>query len=631
MQVLLIAVGAFVAYLLAYHTYGRWLGRKVFQLSRDRVCPSCQINDGVDYVPTKREVIFGHHFTSIAGTGPIVGPAIAVFWGWLPALIWVLVGSIFIGAVHDFGSLVVSLRSRGQTIGDVAARMLNPRARLLILLVLFLILMLVIGIFGLIIAVIFTLYPISVFAIWIEVPIAIAVGYLVYRRGGNIVMLSIIAVTLMYVGVAIGAYWLPIDLTQFGAIAVNGSEAVKAGLSPWANAVVVWTLILLVYCFIASVLPVWTLLQPRDFINSHQLLVALALLFLGLLATGLFGSGLAFVAEPLRAAPADAPPVIPFLFITIACGAVSGFHCLVSSGTTSKQLRVETDAQMVGYGAMLLEGGLAVIVIIACTAGIGLGIWEHSADTGGYVLRAADGQPIVGAAAWHELYGQYTWKGMKLGQQLGAFVEGGANLLHSVGIPITLAIGVMAVLIASFAATTIDTATRLQRYVVGELGSALGMPVLTNRFVATGIAVLTAGGLALYPGPTGPGSGGLILWPLFGATNQLLAGLAFLVIAFYLLRHSRPVWFLVLPAVMMIVIPGWAMLHELGNWYRDGKYLLFGFGVAIEVIQLWIIIEALRLWPRIRGVLPDPLPPLPARGGFATAGGELPNGTGGVC
>lgn len=628
METLLIAVGVFVAYIVAYHTYGRWLGRRVFQLSKDAVCPSCEINDGVDYVPTRREVIFGHHFTSIAGTGPIVGPAIAVFWGWLPALIWVLVGSIFIGAVHDFGALVVSLRNRGQTIGDVAARMVNPRARILLLFVLFLVLMVVIAIFGLVIAVIFTLYPISVFAIWIEIPIAIAVGYLVYKRGGNVLTLSIIALILMYLGVYIGAYWLPIDITALGTVAANGAAAKAAGLSPWANAVVIWTVILLIYCFVASVLPVWTLLQPRDFINSHQLLVALALLFLGLFATALFG-GLQFVTEPIRTPPPDAPPIFPFLFIIIACGAVSGFHCLVSSGTSSKQLRVETDAQAVGYGAMLLEGGLAVMVILACTAGIGLGIWEPG-GAGTYVLKEVDGQTLTGAAAWQSHYGG-AWAGMKLDKQLGAFVEGGANMLRGLGIPITMSIGIMAVLIASFAATTLDTATRLQRYVIGELGGALRLPALKNRYAATSIAVVTAGALAMTPGNVGPGSGGLILWPLFGATNQLLAGLAFIVTAFFLLRHKRPVWFLIPPMAIMLIVPGWAMLLQIGDWYRAQNYLLFGFGLAILIVQLWIVVEGLLMWPRVKGVLPEPLPPLPKGTGFATAGGDLPDGPAGIC
>ncbi|MBK9119427.1 MAG: carbon starvation protein A [Phycisphaerales bacterium] len=609
MHPLVVASGAFVAYLVAYYTYGRWLGRRVFELSAANVCPSEALRDDRDFVPTRSSVVFGHHFVSIAGTGPIVGPALAVFWGWLPALLWVLLGSIFIGAVHDFGALVVSLRNRGQTIGEIAARVLNPRVRILLLLVLFLALMIVLAVFGLVIATIFAAYPVSVFAIWIEVPIAIAVGYLVYRRGGNVTALSIIAVVLMYASVYVGAYHLPLDIVKNPWLALGGTGAAaeSAGLSPYANAVVAWTLILFVYCFFASVMPVWTLLQPRDFINSHQLFVALALLCAGLVMASFLGS-LHFVTAPVTRPPADAPPLIPFLFITVACGAVSGFHCLVSSGTTSKQLRSERAARLVGYGAMLLEGGLAVVVILACTAAIGMGVWDLG--TGRAVaLVDADGGALTGAAAWHHLYGQYTWRELRFANQLAAFIEGGANLLHTLGIPIQYAIGLIAVLIASFAATTLDTATRLQRYVVAELGTAVGVPVLANRYVATTVAVVTAGAIALISGPAGPGSGGMILWPIFGATNQLLAGLAFLVIAFYLLRHRKPVWFLVVPTILMLVIPGWALSYEVVGWWADRNYLLVALALAVQLMQVWIVVEGLYLLPRVRGVLPDPLPP----------------------
>ncbi|MBD3672949.1 MAG: carbon starvation protein A, partial [Planctomycetaceae bacterium] len=330
MTTLLIAVGAFVGYLVAYHTYGRWLSQKIFNLDPNAEVPSHQLRDNIDYVPTKKEVIFGHHFTSIAGTGPIVGPAIAVFWGWLPALLWVLLGSIFIGAVHDFGALVVSLRNRGQTVGEVAGRLMNPRARLLFLLILFFALTIVLAIFGLVIATIFALYPQSVLSVWIEIPIAVVIGYWVYRKGGGLLIPSIIALALMYGAIWLGAYHLPIALP----------EAV-------GNPVVVWTIALLIYCFIASVLPVWVLLQPRDYINSHQLVLALGLLMLGVVIAGLTGQADLLDSAPAVAngAPTGAPPIWPFLFITIACGACSGFHCLVSSGTTSKQLENERDAQ----------------------------------------------------------------------------------------------------------------------------------------------------------------------------------------------------------------------------------------------------------------------------------------------
>ncbi len=634
MSTLLIAIGTFVAYLLAYHTYGRWLGRKIFNLDPNAAVPSVQINDGCDYVPTPKEVVFGHHFTSIAGTGPIVGPAIAVFWGWLPALVWVLVGSIFIGAVHDFGALVVSLRSRGQTVGEVAGRMINRRARLLFLAILFMALTVVIGIFGLVIAVIFAVYPVSVLPIWCELPMAVAIGIWVYKRKGHLLVPSLIALALMYASIGVGAYYLPIDLTALGwGIGATGAAAAAAGHSPYWNAIVIWTVILLVYCFVASVLPVWTLLQPRDFINSHELTLALGLLFAGLVAATVTGGGIEFVAPAVNASPpSDAPPIIPFLFITIACGAVSGFHCLVSSGTSSKQIRSEPDAKLVGYGAMLLEGGLAVVVILACTAGLGKGVYDYDAGIGRYVATMHDGVAVTGAEAWSKYYGAGSWAKMRLPEMIGGFVEGGANMLAAVSIPITFGIGIMAVLVASFAATTLDTATRLQRYVVTELADAVGAKPLTNRYAATAIAVLTGGGIAMIAGPNGPGSGGLILWPVFGATNQLLAGLSFMVIAFYLIRHRKPVWFLVIPMLLMIVLPAWVLIVQLfgeSGWLASRQWILVGIGAATLLLQVWMVAEGLLMWGRARGVAPPAL--LPLDGFCADCGYNLHGNASGAC
>ncbi len=633
MSTLIIAVLSFVGFIAAYHTYGKWLARKIFGLDPDQAVPSQELRDDVDYVPTKKEVIFGHHFTSIAGTGPIVGPAIAVFWGWLPALLWVVLGSIFIGAVHDFGALVVSLRNRGQTVGDIAGRMISPRAKLLFLIILFMALAVVLAIFGLVIAIIFALYPESVLSVWIEIPLAVGIGIWIYRRGGNILVPSIIALGIMYLGMGVGAYLFPIDLSAWFGIPLLGQT--------YMNAVVIWTLILFVYCFIASVLPVWTLLQPRDFINSHELVLALVLLVLGLAVAGVTGGADLFSSAPVVAPdiPPDAPPIWPFLFITIACGAISGFHCMVSSGTSSKQVASEKDAQYVGYGAMLLEGSLAVIVIIACCAGIGMGLFQRSGTGANYsfqpVLNAETGQQVMHREAWRSRYAttrtvtnangettiEGTWHTHTLAQKVGAFIDGSANFLSSLGIPLKMGIAIMAVLVASFAATTLDTATRLQRYVIQELAQTAKFKPLTNRYVATALALFVGGAVALMPGPKGPGSGGLILWPLFGAVNQLLAGLAFMVIVFYLLRRNRPIWFAVLPMIAMLVMPAWAMLWQMFNpngWWANGKYLLFGFGLAVEALQVWMITEGLLIWKKARGNYPE-LPPLDAAGAPAYA------------
>ncbi len=617
MSTLLIAIGSFVGFIIAYNTYGRWLAKKIFRLDRNAKVPSKEQADGVDYVPTRKGVIFGHHFTSIAGTGPIVGPAIAVFWGWLPALLWVVLGSVFIGAVHDFGSLVVSLRNRGQSVGEIAGKIISPRAKILFLLILLLELTMVLAIFGLVIAKIFTWYPESVLSVWIEIPLALAVGFWVYKKKGGLLAPSLAALAVMYVAIWIGTM-VPLDIANI--------IPAETFLGSYLNPVVVWTVILFAYCFIASVLPVSTLLQPRDYINSHELFLAMGLMVAGLAVAGasgqadLFGSAPAIT--PASEIPADAPPIWPFLFVIIACGAVSGFHSLVSSGTTSKQVSMEPHAQMVGYGSMLMEGALAVIVILVCCAGVGMGIYERTGTGAAYAYEAkvdTDGKTITGRNAWRGKY-QLTetkdpktgemktvgWKSHGLERKIGIFVEGGANFLKSLGIPLKMGIGVLAVLVASFAATTLDTATRLQRYVVQELSSDIKLKPLTNRYAATAFALIVAGFVAIFTGAS-PGAGGMTLWPMFGALNQLLAGMIFLLLVFYLFRQRKPVWFLIIPLAFMLIMPAWAMLWKMFNpeagWLAKKNYLLFGFGVSVQVLMIWILFEAVLIRKKARPYL----------------------------
>ncbi|MBK1827678.1 carbon starvation CstA family protein [Haloferula rosea] len=597
MTTLFIALGSLVLYLVAYHTYGKWLARRIFKLDPDRIPPSVELEDGNDYVPTSKGVVFGHHFTSIAGTGPIVGPALAVIWGWVPALLWVLFGSILIGAVHDFGSLVVSMRNKGQTVGDISGRILAPRARILFLSILFLALTIVLAIFGLVIANVFKFYPASIFPCLIQIPIAVVIGLWLHRKGMNLTLPSLVALGVMYLTVYLGD-WGPLG-------------AFNAALAEWS--VLTWCVVLLLYSYVASVLPVWVLLQPRDYINSLQLLSALALVIIGLVIAALFGFGsgaekqaLEIAAEPIRIgenAPPGAPLMFPFLFVTIACGAISGFHCLVSSGTSSKQLKSEADAQFVGYGSMLTEGFLAVLVILACVAGLGLGIPE-------IIDGEKTGAILTGADAYHARYGSWQAAG-GLPAKVGAFVDGAGNFIQALGLPAKFAIALMGVFVASFAATTLDSACRLQRYVTQELGAAIGLKVLTNKHVATIFAIVVAGVIAALPGGPGKpyGSGGLLLWPLFGATNQLLGGLAFLVILFWMWRRNLPVWFVAIPALFMLFLPATAMILQLfagdGAWLTGTQpnYLLGAFGLATLALEAWIVVEAAAAWPKAKGVL----------------------------
>lgn len=634
MMTVLIVIASFVLYVLAYHTYGRFLARRIFRLDPDRATPACEIDDGVDFVPSKRSLVFGHHFTSIAGTGPIVGPAIAVVWGWVPALIWVLVGSIFMGAVHDFGSLMISMRHRGRTIADLSGGIVNARVRVLFMIVCIIGLWIVLAIFGLVIATIFSLYETSVIPVFAQIPIAIGLGIWL-RRGLPMIPGSLIAVALMYATIWWAAsstpYW---EFPQF--------------IEDRLSVIAIWTVILMAYVFVASVLPVDVLLQPRDFINSWQLLIAMALLVLGV-----FVAHPPIVADAVRFAPEPsangtaAPPMLPFLFITIACGAVSGFHCLVSSGCSSRQLKTEADAQYVGYGAMLTEGFLAVLVIIACVAGIG--------------MVADDGH-----AHWMQYYQQ--WGGdAGLGDKLKPFVVGSANMMESIGVPQSFSITLMGVFIASFAATTLDSATRLQRYLISELaapktradgtqcagcgyardGLAAGdccpecnsnlwirkprligrvRQLIANRYGATLIAVVSALAFALSDGFEftriqvilgGPGRdywgynifgdwfirnnlaqaglGGLKLWPIFGATNQLLAGLALLVVTVWLVKSKRPAWVSAIPMAFMLAMTGYAIVLLAQSFHRADNLFLLGVSCVMLVLEIWIVIEAAAL------------------------------------
>lgn len=542
MNALLLAIITFLGFIVAYYTYGKFLSRKIFEVTTGRKTPAVEKNDGVDYVPTKKEILFGHHFTSIAGTGPIVGPAIGVIWGWLPAVIWVVFGSIFMGAVHDFGSLVISARKEGKSIGEITEDIVSPTSRTLFLLVIFFTLLIVVAIFAMIIGLLFTMFPESVFPIWMEIPIAVALGWLVYKKNANVTLLSILAVVLMYLTIWIGTA-IPIAIPGW----VGGSPLLT------------WVVILLIYGFIASVLPVQTLLQPRDYINAHELLVAMVLLFVGLIIVH------PVIAAPaIQLQPAGAPPIFPFIFITIACGAISGFHSLVSSGTSSKQLSNEGEAQFVGYGGMLLEGVLAILVIIACTAGLGsLEVWtNHYAN-----WAAADG----------------------LGAKVGAFVNGGSTFVTALGLSPMLAKTILAVFVVSFAGTTIDTATRIQRYVVEELAEDFKIKLLTNKYLSTALVTVAAFLLAVA---SPEGKGAMILWPLFGATNQLLAGLSLLVISVYLAKSGKPIIYSFIPMVFMVLMTGWGMIMNVIDFYKSANWLLLSLDLVILGLEIWMIIES---------------------------------------
>jgi len=565
MDTLLLMLICGAGYLVAYHTYGRFLAKKIFNLNKNASVPSVELRDGIDYVPARKGIIFGHHYTSIAGTGPIVGPAIGIIWGWLPAILWVFFGSIFMGAVHDLGALVVSLRNEGKSLSEVAAKYINMRVRFIFFAVVFLSLLIVIAIFGVVIAAVFTRFPSAVVPVWLQIPIAVALGFAVYKKTANVAIATAIAVIGMYLCIAIGSL-LPIELGTVLGIPSTG----------------LWVIILLIYAWVASTLPVTTLLQPRDYINAWQLFIAMGLLVAGAAVASLSGN-LPLVAPPFNTAlPASTPPIWPFMFVIIACGAISGFHSLVASGTSSKQVSKETDCLFVGYGSMLLEGFLAVLVLVCVAAGIGM------------ALKLDNGTILTGQAAWQHQYS--TWIGAKgLTDKIAPVVIGAANMMGKIGIPETVGITLMGVFIASFAGTTLDTSTRIQRYVISEMATDLRIPFLANRWAATSFAVITAAGLAFATGADGKGA--MMLWPLFGSANQLLAALALLLVTLYLKRKGG-LKFLVtaLPCLIMLVITVWAMVKNEMNFISSSNWLLVIIGGGIFALSLWMTIEALAVF-----------------------------------
>lgn len=533
---------AIVSLGLAYRFYGGILAERVFQLDDIRPTPAQMMRDDRDYVPSHPAVVFGHHFASIAGLGPLLGPAIAVIWGWLPALLWILVGSIFVGAVHDFGCLFSSVRNKARSVADITEEVAGNRARILFLLFAIFAVALAMGVFVLNIAQLFSIgeggaegghVPEAVLPSVMLIVIGIAVGSLHYRYRLPLLSLTITGVLASLVFVWLGTL---MPISGIGSISFTPK---------------VWTYALMVYAFVASVLPVWLLLQPRDYINSFQLYLGMTLLFLGM-----------FFGNPKITAPAvntntqNLQPLFPMLFITVACGAVSGFHSLVASGTTSKQLNRESHALPVAYGGMLTEGLLAALALLAVAAGLGAATdWAH---------RYSD------------------WKQVKA---LSNFVHGAGTIVAYTGVPLGLAKVFVATIAVGFALTTLDSATRLMRYNIQELANAIKLPALCNHYLATGIAVFLIGFFALS-------GAGTILWQLFGTANQLLAGLALLVISLYLRSLGRPTIYTVAPMGFMLIVTISALLWSGRNFLVQGNWLLFGFSGLILILSVWLLVEA---------------------------------------
>lgn len=550
MNAILLMLLGLGAMFLGYVFYSKFIAEKIFKLDPNFRTPAHEFEDGVDFVPTNKFVLWGHHFTSVAGAAPIIGPAIAVIWGWVPAFLWVIFGTIFFAGVHDAGAIWASNRNKARSIGALTGDVVGKKSQSLFMIVIFLVLLMVNAVFATAISGLLISFPSSVLPVWGAIFVALIIGQIIFRKWMNLGTISILGVIALYALIWSGP-GVPLALPE-----------TFMGISDNAQ----WILVLFGYAAIASLLPVWVLLQPRDYINGLQLFIGLILVYAAVLI-----SGPELVAPAFNTnTPKGTPSMIPLLFVTIACGAISGFHGLVASGTTSKQLDKEPDARFVGYFGAIGEGSLSLATIIAATAG------------------------FATLADWQAVYHSFGQGGV------AAFVQGGANILQNgIGLDVSISQTLLTVMAVLFAGTTMDTGLRLQRYIFQEWAQIYNINWMSKAAPATMLAVGSCLILAFGAGGA-DGTGGLLIWPLFGTTNQLLAGLTLLVITTMLVKLGRPMYYTLVPLVFLLVMTIYALLIQLMSFYQKSDWFLFGLDLVVLVAAVWIALEASSTLTRLR-------------------------------
>lgn len=525
MNSLWLMLGSIIIFIIAYATYGSWLAKK-WGVDPTRKTPAHEINDGIDYVPTSSPVLLGHHFSSIAGAGPINGPIQAAIFGWVPVLLWIVIGSIFFGGVHDYGSLFVSIRHKGKSIGEVINDTMGKKGKQLFSIFAWLTLLLIVAAFSNIVASTFATTPEAATSSLLFIILAIGFGHAVYRKGVPLKVGTVIGVILLFLCVWLGTLF-PLQLS------VN-----------------TWIFILAIYIFIASTAPVWILLQPRDYLNSFLLYAMMAGAVLGL-----------FIYRPeikldaVTAFNVDGQYLFPMLFVTVACGAISGFHSLVGSGTTSKQIDNEADAKKIGYGGMLIEGVLAVVALITAAY-----------LTQGELSQLLEGGPV------------------------NVFANGVGVFMSQFGVPFEAGKTFVALAVSAFALTSLDTATRLGRFIFQEYfedSSKGSKSPLTNMYVSTAITVVLGSILAA--------GGYKAIWPIFGSANQLLSALALMAIALWLKKSDKSFNMITIPMIFMLIVTLTALVFLVVDNFKAANYILVVFPILLFIFAIVLAVEGYQI------------------------------------
>ena len=541
MNILIIAFVLILWLFLGYKVYGSFIEKKVLQIDKIRPTPAQEMNDGIDYSPAKKSILFGHHFSSIAGAGPIIGPLLGVlYFGWLGALLWVALGSVFLGAVHDYTALMTSVQNKGTSLADISEKTLGVRTKIIFSLFLWFALALVIAVFAVVASRTLVSQPEIVIPTFGLIFLAMIFGWLIYKKGIPTPVATLIAVAVLFLLIYLGEL-MPVEL-----------PAKVLGMSNQNF----WFFVLIIYSLFASSLPVWFLLQPRDYISTWILFLGLGLGYLGLI-----------VFQPSIQAPAfvsfssKGGPLWPMLFVIIACGAISGFHSIVAGGTTSKQLPDEVSGKLIGFGGMITEAALAGLVIFIAA---GVLTWDPS-------------------GAENQFGFQYLMT--TVGDPIKAFATGYGRIISSLPV-ITLAIGSFfgMVMLNAFVLTTLDTGTRLGRLIFTELFGKKA-PIFKNRWAASSI-------ILLFAGLMGATEGYKAIWPVFGASNQLVAALALIVVSSYLVAIKRPKKYTLYPAYFMLLTTLAALFYQGTKFFKNGSFLLAGVSVLLIGLAFIIVYDA---------------------------------------
>ncbi len=532
-------------YFVGFRGYAQRLDRELVHPESARETPAIKQNDGVDYVPSKPLVLFGHNFASIAGAGPVIGPIIAMHhFGWAITLVWIVLGSVFIGAVHDYLTLMVSVRNRGSSIADIAETTMGYRAKAVFAIFLILAMLLVIAVFGVVAAKTLIAQPEMVFPTFAIIPVSMILGWCIYKKNFSLKIASAVAVLAVIVNIYIG-FKIPLPLPDGGVM----------GLSP----LMFWFVVLMVYAGVASIMPVQTLLQPRDYLSTFILFGSMTL---GIIALLVVAPGLNTPAW--RGAMSEVQgPVWPMLFVLVACGAISGFHSLVAGGTTSKQLADETQGRAIAYGGMLTEGVVAVVTVLM----VGGGLYWVAPEGGGIDMAKLGFRETLQSGGWI----------LAFGNGYGNVVN---HMLPVLGFTFASMIAVLA--LNTFVLTTLDTAVRITRFLVQE---ALGqhVPVFRDKYMVT-VTVVFAAYLI------GATDGWQKIWPIFGATNQLIAAVALFVVATWLMAVKRPTQYVLYPALFMVVTTIAALSWQAWQFFSAPEPNLFLGLTAVVLVGLAVFV-----------------------------------------